>query len=156
MIWKSALDISFFFIHLFLPVAMSNKIYIRNPFLPWLVWLSGLSSSLWTKGSPGQFPVRAYVLIAGQVPSREHTRGNHSMMFPSLSFSFPSPLSKKINKWNLFLKKNPFFLKLDCLSSECCHMSFYIFWISNPCPTYHWQKCFPIWLDPFSLWWGFL
>ena len=29
-------------------------------FMPWLVWLSGLSANLWTKGSPVQFPVRAH------------------------------------------------------------------------------------------------
>ena len=32
--------------------------------------------------------------VAGQVPSREHVRGNHTLMFLSLSFSLPSPLSK--------------------------------------------------------------
>ena len=35
---------------------------------PWLVWLSGLSASLRTKGSLVQFPVRAYAWVAGQVP----------------------------------------------------------------------------------------
>ena len=29
-------------------------------FSPWLVWLSGLRASLWTKGLPVQFPVRAH------------------------------------------------------------------------------------------------
>ena len=37
--------------------------------LPWLVWLSGLSTGLWTKGSPVWFPVRAHAWVAGQVPS---------------------------------------------------------------------------------------
>ena len=32
--------------------------------------------------------------VAGQVPSRGHERGNHTLTFLSLSFSFPSPLSK--------------------------------------------------------------
>ena len=40
------------------------------------------------------FPVRAQAWAAGQVPSREHTRGNHILMFLSLSFSLPFPLSK--------------------------------------------------------------
>ena len=62
--------------------------------LPWLVWLSGLSASLRTKGSPVQFPVRAHAWVAGQVPSRGHTRGNHTLIFLSLLFSLPSPLSK--------------------------------------------------------------
>ena len=26
----------------------------------------------------------------------------------------------------------------------------YIFWRLNPCPRYHWQICFPLWLVPFS------
>ena len=30
----------------------------------------------------------------GQVPSGGHVRGNHTLMFLSLSFSFPSPISK--------------------------------------------------------------
>ena len=37
---------------------------------------------------------RAHVWVASQVPSRGHVRGNHLLMFLSLSFSFPSPLSK--------------------------------------------------------------
>ena len=44
--------------------------------------------------SPVQFPVRAHACVAGQVPSGGHMRGNHTLMFLSLSFSFPSPLSK--------------------------------------------------------------
>ena len=62
--------------------------------LPWLVWLSGLSAGLRTKGSPVQFSVRACAWVGGQVPSWGCTRGNHTLMFLSLSFSFPSPLSK--------------------------------------------------------------
>ena len=58
----------------------------------WLVWLSGLRASLWTKMSPVGFSVRAQVWIAGQVPSRGHMRDNHTLMFFSLSFSLPSPL----------------------------------------------------------------
>ena len=41
-----------------------------------------------------RFPVRAHAWVAGQVPSGEHARGNHTLMFLSLSVSFPSPLSK--------------------------------------------------------------
>ena len=59
----------------------------------WLVWLSGLSASLQTKGSPVQFPVRAHAWVVGQVPSRGRARGNR-WMFLSLSFSLPSPLSE--------------------------------------------------------------
>ena len=63
-------------------------------FLPWLVWLSGLSADLRTSGSLVQFPVRAHARVAGQVLSRGDVRGNHTIMFLSLSFSFPSLLSK--------------------------------------------------------------
>ena len=61
---------------------------------PWLVWLIALSSGLCTKGSLVRFPVRAHAWLAGQVLSGGHLRGNHTLMFLSLSFSFPSPLSK--------------------------------------------------------------
>ena len=56
------------------------------------MWLSGLSTSLRTKGSPVQFLVRAHAWVAGQIPSWGHTRGNHTLIFLSLS------LSLKINK----------------------------------------------------------
>ena len=81
-----------------------EKILIKNELLkkrkePWLVWLSGLSAGLQTKGSLVRFPLRAHAWIVGQVPSRGHARGSHTLMFLTLSFSFPFPLSKKkINK----------------------------------------------------------
>ena len=53
-----------------------------------------MSTGLQTKGSPVRVPVRAHAWVAGQVSNRGHTRGNHTLMFLSLSFSFPSPLSK--------------------------------------------------------------
>ena len=76
------------------------KFFKIKIFLPWLVWLSGLSVvGLQTKESQVQFPVRTHAWAAGQVPSGECARGNHTLMFPSLSFSFPSTLSKnKTNK----------------------------------------------------------
>ena len=61
----------------------------HNPVLPQLVWLSGLSTGLQTKGLLVRFPVRAHAWVVGQVPSWEHPRGNQ-LMFPSLSPSFPS------------------------------------------------------------------
>ena len=66
----------------------------RNSREPWLAWLSGLSTRLQTKGSPVPFPVREHAWVVGQVPSRGRTRGNHTLRFLFLSFSFPSPLSK--------------------------------------------------------------
>ena len=62
-----------------------SDIYIQELVEPWLVWLSGLSTSLQTKGPLVQFPVRAYAWAAGQVPSRGRVRGNHTLMFLSLS-----------------------------------------------------------------------
>ena len=51
----------------------SNKVkilyYIKIDLtLSWLVWLSGLSTSLQTEGSSVQFPVRAHAWVVGQVP----------------------------------------------------------------------------------------
>ena len=60
----------------------------------WLVWLSGLSTGLWTKGSTVQFPVREHAWVEGCIPSRGCARGNHTMMFLSLSFCLPSAVSK--------------------------------------------------------------
>ena len=61
---------------------------------PWLIRLalSGLSAGLRTKGLPVGFPVRDHAWVAGQIPSRGCTRGNHTLMFLPL---FPS---LKINK----------------------------------------------------------
>ena len=68
---------------------------LRNLTEPWFVWLSGLSASLKTKGSPVQFPVEAHAWVVGQVSGEGHTIGKHTLMFLSLSFSFPSPLLNK-------------------------------------------------------------
>ena len=63
--------------------------------MPWLVWLSGLSAGLWSKGSLVPFLVRAHAWVAGQVPSEgAHDRQPHTDV--SLPFSLPSPL--KMNK----------------------------------------------------------
>ena len=65
--------------------------------VPWLVWLSGLSAGLQTKGSLDRFPVRAHAWAAGQVPSRGCMSANtHSYFFPSLPPFLP--LCLKINK----------------------------------------------------------
>ena len=56
----------------------------------WLVWLSGLSAGLRTKGSPVGFPVRAHAWVAGQVPSRGRVRGNHTdVSLPLFLLPFP-------------------------------------------------------------------
>ena len=73
----------------------AKSLYLkRRSILPWLVWLSALSTGLRTKRSLVQFPVRAHAWVIGQVPGRGRMRGNHTLMFLSLSFSPPSRLSK--------------------------------------------------------------
>ena len=62
--------------------------------MPWLVWLGGLSASLQNKGLPVRFPVRAHAWVVGHIPSGGHVRVNHTLIFLSLSYSFPSSLSK--------------------------------------------------------------
>ena len=48
----------------------------------------------WTECQPpARHPVRTQAWVSGQVPSRGHTRGNHTLMFLSLSSSLPSPLN---------------------------------------------------------------
>ena len=42
----------------------------------------------------GLIPSQAHAWVVGQVPNGGHVRGNHTLMFLSLSFSLPSPLSK--------------------------------------------------------------
>ena len=69
---------------------------------PWLLWLSGLSAGLRTQKSLVPFPVRAHAWVAGQVPSGGRMRGNHTLIFLSLSFSFPFSLSKNKFKKNFF------------------------------------------------------
>ena len=58
----------------------------------------------WTakKRVTGWIPVRAQAWVVGQIPSRGHRRGNHTLIFLSLSPSLP--LSLKINK--IFFKKD--------------------------------------------------
>ena len=53
-----------------------------------------------SKGSLVRFPVRAHTWVVVQVLSGGHVRGNHTLMFLSLSSSLPSPLSK--NKEKIF------------------------------------------------------
>ena len=52
----------------------------NSEYEPWLVWLSGLSAGLLTKGSLVGFPLRAQDWVAGQVPSRGHSRDNHTLI----------------------------------------------------------------------------
>ena len=89
---------SFFFFFLHLKESKSKESINFNLNVKilesWLVWLSGLSTGPWIKGSLVWFPVRACARVAGQVPSRGRVRGNHTLMFLSFSSSLPAPLSK--------------------------------------------------------------
>ena len=73
----------------------------KNGMSPWLAWLSGVSSGLWTERSLVRFLVRAHAMVAGRVPRWGCERGNQSRCLShidvSLSpvFSLFSPLSKK-------------------------------------------------------------
>ena len=78
-----------------------------------LVWLCGLSTRLRSKGSLVRFPVRAYAWIAVQVPSWGCWRGNHILIFLSLSFSLLSPLSKNRYISKYLKKRNANFLKKE-------------------------------------------
>ena len=69
---------------------------IKNARETWLLWLSGLSTSLQTERSPVRFLVRAHAWVASQVPSSGCVSGNHTLLFVSLSPSLP--LSLKISK----------------------------------------------------------
>ena len=71
-----------------------SYVLFRYSLQPWLVWLSGLSASLRTNGLPIRFPVRTHDWVSGQVPSRGCARGNHTLMFLSLSFSLPLSKNK--------------------------------------------------------------
>ena len=71
-------------------------VQLKTHILPWLVGLSGLSACFQTEGSPVQFPVWAHAWGAGQVPSWQRTRSEHTSMFLSLSPSLP--VSLKIDK----------------------------------------------------------
>ena len=77
-----------------IPANPPERVHYTKTVWPWLVWLSRLSTGLQTKGLPVCFSVRAHIWVGGQVPSWGCTRGNHTLMFLSLSFSFPSPLAK--------------------------------------------------------------
>ena len=85
--------------------------------VPRLVWLSGLSTGLHTKGSLVRFPVRAHAWVVGQVPSGGRARGNHTITFLS-SFSLPSTLSKtKKRKKERKLLKGSFTMLIQPLKS---------------------------------------
>ena len=62
-------------------------------YYPWLVWVSGLSMSLQTKGSPVWFPVRHMPGLWARSPTRGTWKA-HTHWYFSPSFSPSFPLSK--------------------------------------------------------------
>ena len=76
--------------------------YLKTLYEPWLVWLSGLSAGLRTKGSPVPLPLRAHAWVAGQVPGWGHVQEVttdislvHGCVSPFLSPSLPLSLKNK-------------------------------------------------------------
>ena len=76
-------------------IAIADTLQIKWAW-PWLVWLSESDVILQTERSLVRFLVRAHAWVEGQVPLWGLARGNHTLMFPSLSPSLP--LLLKINK----------------------------------------------------------
>ena len=79
------------------------------------MWFSGLSAGLRAKGSLIWLPVKAHAWVVGQVPSKGCVRGNHTLMFWSLSVSLPPPSPMvtvslfflfKVFLWFSFFKKS--------------------------------------------------
>ena len=99
----------FCFIHIFLNSRVqchSLSLLHAFPFLKSSQTLAGVAQWI-ERGFVNQrvlvrFPVRAYAWVAGQIPSVGCTRGNHTLMFLSLSPSLPCSL--KISKQNLLKK----------------------------------------------------
>ena len=91
--WVSSLDYSQCVL---LPIFFLSFLFIFLRFL--FLALAGVAQ--WIECWPAnqrslvQFPVRAHAWVVGQVPRRGHMRGNHTLMFLSLSFFLLSPLSK--------------------------------------------------------------
>ena len=106
---------------------MLISVSLKCHLLPWLVWLSGLSIGLQTKGSSVQFPVRAHAWVAGQVPREGHVIGNHTYRCFSPSLSPSLPLSLKINK--VFFLMSSFSVLIHCSFPSLLPISFPLFFI---------------------------
>ena len=78
--------VCFFFSLSFLLSLKSINIFLKISNNHWLVWLSGLSTDLRTKGLPVQFPAKGTCLCCRPGPSWGHARDNHTLMFPSPLF----------------------------------------------------------------------
>ena len=87
----------------------------------YLIALDGVAQwiehGLQTRGSPVQFPLRAYAWVAGQDASMGCMRSNHTLIVLSPSFSFSSslPKDKKIKSLYIYIHThtpNIYFLRL--------------------------------------------
>ena len=67
LISKSLIGITFLDIY---PSDLKIYVQTKTKHEPWLVWVSGLSASLRTKGLSVRFPVRAHAWVLGQGPRR--------------------------------------------------------------------------------------
>ena len=63
--------------------------YFKRRRDPWLVGLSGLSTSLQTERFPVPFPVRAHAWVSGQVPSWGCVGGSRLMCLSNMDVSLP-------------------------------------------------------------------
>ena len=94
------------------------KFALKCGALPWLVWLSGLSASLQTKGSPVRFPIKAHAWVSGQFPvggMQEVT--TYRCFSPTQSPSLP--LSLKINRWKIKHKNKNERIKCGARAYDC-------------------------------------
>ena len=79
------------------PPNQDNNLFFRKNKQPWLVWLSGLSARLRTKGLPVPFPVRTHAWVAARSPAGGvWDATTHWCFSPCLPPCFP--LSLKTNK----------------------------------------------------------
>ena len=65
-----------------------NMLHQKSLNRPWLVWLSGLSTRLQSKGLLVQFPIRAHAWVVGSVPSQGACE-RHLIILSHIDVSLP-------------------------------------------------------------------
>ena len=83
---------------------MSEETHWKYMNSPWLVRLSGLSASLWTKRSLARFLVRAHAWVVGWVHGWGHAGGNQLML---LFLSLKKKKKKEIHELHGGAKMEP-------------------------------------------------
>ena len=128
------------------PMCPSVHECIKQLWEPWLVWLSGLSASLQTRGSLVWFPVRAPSWVSGQVPSGGAREAPPSdVILPLFVFPFPSVIKHThtyththncgtFTEWNtyLVLKKKKSFTVCNSMELPQTTKNGTAFWPSDP------------------------